>query len=225
MHSATKYIGGHGTSIGGVVVESGKFPWDNGNFPAMTEPFKGYHGIRFYETFGDFAYTMKARFDALRSFGPALSPFNAFLFLQGLETLHLRMQRHCENALAVARFLEEHQGVKWVNYPGLASSDYYELAQKYLHKGASSIVTFGIAGADDAGVKFIENAQFMSHLANIGDAKTLIIHPASTTHRQLNEEERQAAGVTSDMIRISVGLESIDDIQWDLDQALSAAAA
>ena len=225
VHSATKYIGGHGTSIGGVVVESGKFPWDNGNFPAMTEPFKGYHGIRFYETFGDFAYTMKARFDALRSFGPALSPFNAFLFLQGLETLHLRMQRHCENALAVARFLEEHQGVKWVNYPGLASSDYYELAQKYLHKGASSIVTFGIAGADDAGVKFIENAQFMSHLANIGDAKTLIIHPASTTHRQLNEEERQSAGVTSDMIRISVGLESIDDIQWDLDQALSAAAA
>ena len=223
VHSATKYIGGHGTSIGGVVVESGKFPWDNGKFPAMTEPFKGYHGIRFYETFGDFGYTMKARFDALRSFGPALSPFNAFLFLQGLESLHVRMERHCDNALAVAQFLEEHPNVKWVNYPGLASSNYHELAQKYLPKGASSIVTFGIAGGEEAGVKFIEQAQFMSHLANIGDAKTLIIHPASTTHRQLNEDEKLAAGVKPDMIRISVGLESIDDIQWDLDQALSAA--
>jgi len=225
VHSATKYIGGHGTSIGGVVVESGKFPWDNGKFPAMTEPFRGYHGIRFYETFGDFGYTMKARFDALRTFGPALSPFNAFLFLQGLETLHLRMDRHCENALAVARFLEDHAEVKWVKYPGLESSQYYELAQKYLPKGASSIVTFGIAGGSEAGVKFIENAQIMSHLANIGDAKTLIIHPASTTHRQLSEEERLAAGVTPDMIRLSVGLESIEDIQWDLSQALSAAAS
>ena len=210
---------------GGVVVESGKFPWDNGKFPAMTEPFKGYHGIRFFETFGDFGYTMKARFDALRTFGPALSPFNAFLFLQGLETLHVRMDRHCENALGVARFLEDHAAVKWVKYPGLESSQYYELAQKYLPKGVSSIVTFGIAGGSDAGVKFIENAQIMSHLANIGDAKTLIIHPASTTHRQLNEEERLAAGVTPDMIRLSVGLESIDDIQWDLEQALSAAVS
>jgi len=223
VHSATKYIGGHGTSIGGVVVESGKFPWDNGKFPAMTEPFKGYHGIRFYETFGDFGYTMKARYDTLRSFGPAMSPFNAFLFLQGLETLHVRMQRHCENALAVAQFLEDHPKVKWVNYPGLTSSKYHGLAEKYLQKGASSIVTFGIAGGHEAGVSFIEHAQFMSHLANIGDAKTLIIHPASTTHRQLSEEERLSAGVTLDMIRLSVGLESIEDIQWDLDQALSAA--
>lgn len=223
VHSATKYIGGHGTSIGGVVVESGKFPWDNGKFPAMTEPFKGYHGIRFYETFGDFGYTMKARFDALRTFGPALSPFNAFLFLQGLETLHVRMERHCENALAVAKFLEEHPAVSWVNYPGLASSRYHELARKYLPKGASSIVTFGINGGMEAGVKFIEEAQFMSHLANIGDAKTLIIHPASTTHRQLSDEERDAAGVTPDMIRVSVGLESINDILWDIDQALTKA--
>lgn len=225
VHSATKYIGGHGTSIGGVVVESGKFPWDNGKFPAMTEPFKGYHGIRFYETFGDFGYTMKARFDTLRSFGPAMSPFNAFLFLQGLETLHVRMERHCENALAVAQFLEDHPKVKWVNYPGLASSKYHGLAEKYLHKGASSIVTFGVTGGHEAGVSFIEHAQFMSHLANIGDAKTLIIHPASTTHRQLSEEERLSAGVTSDMIRLSVGLESIEDIQWDLDQALRAATS
>jgi len=225
VHSATKYIGGHGTSIGGVVVESGKFPWDNGKFPAMTEPFKGYHGIRFYETFGDFGFTMKARFDALRTFGPALSPFNAFLFLQGLETLHVRMERHCENAMAVAKFLEEHPKVEWVNYPGLASSKYHGLAKKYLPKGASSIVTFGIAGGHEAGVSFIENAQFMSHVANIGDAKTLIIHPASTTHRQLSEEERRSAGVTPDMIRLSVGLESIEDIRWDLDQAITAATS
>jgi O-acetylhomoserine (thiol)-lyase len=225
VHSATKYIGGHGTSMGGVVIESGRFPWDNGKFPAMVEPFKGYHGIRFYETFGDFGYTMKARFDALRSFGPALSPFNAFLLLQGLETLPVRMDRHCANALAVARFLQEHAAVSWVRYPGLPGDRYHELARKYLPAGASSIVSFGIAGGLEAGVKFIENAQLMSHLANIGDAKTLIIHPASTTHRQLSEEERAAAGVAADMIRISVGLESIRDILWDIDQALTAACA
>src|ERR1043166_7848057 len=221
VHSATKYIGGHGTTMGGVIVESGKFAWDNGNFPEMVEPSRGYHGVRFYETFGDFGFTMKARMETLRTFGAALAPFNAFLLLQGLETLHLRMQRHCENALAVARFLQAHAHVPWVNFPGLEDNRYHGLAKKYLPKGASSIMTFGIDGGAPAGVKFIESAQFMSHLANVGDAKTLIIHPASTTHRQLSEEEQVKAGVTPDMIRLSVGLENIDDILWDLDQALA----
>ncbi len=222
VHSATKFIGGHGTSIGGVLVESGKFPWDNGHFPGMTEPSRGYHGVRFYETFGDFGFTMKARCETLRTWGPALSPFNAFLFLQGLETLHVRMDRHCANALAVARFLDAHPRVAWVNYPGLESSPYHDLAARYLPQGASAIMTFGIEGGAEAGVRFIEAARFMSHLANVGDAKTLVIHPASTTHRQLSEDEQRAAGVTPDMIRLSVGLESIDDILWDIDQALSA---
>ena len=221
VHSATKYIGGHGTSIGGVIVESGRFPWDNGNFPEMMEPSRGYHGVRFYETFGDFGYTMKVRCEVLRTFGATLSPFNSFLFLQGLETLAVRMDRHCANALAVAEFLDGHPRVKWVNYPGLAGSRYHELAAKYLPKGASSILTFGIEGGHEAGIKFIEAAQFMSHLANVGDAKTLVIHPASTTHRQLSEEEQITAGVTPDMIRISVGIEGIDDILWDIDQALA----
>ena len=220
VHSATKFIGGHGTSIGGVVVESGRFPWDNGNFPGMMEPSKGYHGVRFYETFGDFGFTMKARCETLRTFGPALSPFNSFLFLQGLETLHVRMERHCENALAVARYLQDHPLATWVNYPSLPDSEYYDLAKKYCPLGASSILTFGVKGGVDAGVKFIENVQFMSHLANVGDAKTLVIHPASTTHRQMNEADQLSAGVTPDMIRISVGLETLDDILWDIDQAL-----
>lgn len=220
VHSATKFICGHGTSIGGVIVESGKFPWDNGNYPSMMEPSKGYHGIRFYETFGDFGYIMKARVETLRTFGPALSPFNSFLFLQGLETLHLRMERHCENALAIAKHLKEHPSITWVYYPGLSDSPYYELAKKYLPKGASSIFTFGIKGGIEAGVKFIENLEILSHLANVGDAKTLIIHPASTTHRQLTEEEQLTAGVTPEMIRISVGLETLDDILWDINQAL-----
>jgi O-acetylhomoserine (thiol)-lyase len=222
VHSATKYIGGHGTTMGGVIVESGKFPWDNGNFPEMVEPSRGYHGVRFHETFGDFGYTMKARMETLRTFGPALSPFNAFLLLQGLETLHVRMERHCENALAVAQFLAAHPRVSWVNYPGLKSSKYYALAQKYLPKGASAVMTFGIKGGQAAGVKFIEAAQFMSHLANVGDAKTLVIHPASTTHRQLSEAEQITAGVTPDMIRLSIGIENLDDILWDIDQALAA---
>ena len=221
VHSATKFIGGHGTSIGGVVVESGKFPWDNGNFPSMMEPSKGYHGVRFYETFGDFGFTMKIRCETLRTLGPSLSPFNAFLFLQGLESLHVRMERHCENALAVARYLQEHPLVSWVSYPSLPDSKYYELAQKYCPLGASAIMTFGVKGGIEAGVKFIENVEFMSHLANVGDAKTLVIHPASTTHRQLNEEEQLGAGVTPDMIRISIGLETLDDILWDIDQALT----
>jgi O-acetylhomoserine (thiol)-lyase len=220
VHSATKFICGHGTSIGGVIVESGKFPWDNGNFPVMMEPSKAYHGVRFYETFGDFGYIMKARVETLRTFGPALSPFNSFLFIQGLETLHLRMERHCSNALAVAKFLKDHPAVTWVNYPGLTDNPYHELAKRYLPKGTGSIFTFGINGGKEAGVRFIESVQLLSHLANVGDAKTLVIHPASTTHRQLTEEEQLTAGVTPDMIRISVGLETIDDIIWDIEQAL-----
>ena len=224
VHSATKYIGGHGTTMGGVLVESGKFPWDNGNFPEMVEPSRGYHGVRFYETFGDFGFTMKARMETLRTLGSALSPFNAFMLLQGLETLHVRMDRHCANALAVAQLLEAHPSVSWVNYPGLNSNKYFALAQKYLPKGASAVMTFGIKGGAAAGVKFIEAAQFMSHLANVGDAKTLVIHPASTTHRQLSEAEQIKAGVTPDMIRLSIGIENIDDIVWDISQALAAAA-
>lgn len=219
-HSATKFICGHGTSIGGVVIESGSFPWDNGNFPAMVEPSKGYHGVRFYETFGDFAFTMKARCETLRTLGPTLSPFNSFLFLQGLETLPVRMDRHVANARAVAAHLEQHNAVSWVRFADLESSPYHGLAKRYLPKGSGAVLTFGIKGGQAAGIKFIEGVQFLSHLANIGDAKTLVIHPASTTHRQLSEEEQIAAGVFPDMIRLSVGLEALDDILWDIDQAL-----
>jgi O-acetylhomoserine (thiol)-lyase len=222
VHSATKYIGGHGTSIGGVIIDSGRFPWHKGQFPQLLEPSKGYHGIRFYETFGDFAYIMKARVEGLRDFGPALSPFNAFLFLQGLETLKLRMECHSANALAVARHLCRHPLVTWVNYPGLPSSPYHELARRYLPRGAGGILTFGIRGGYDAARRFIESLQLFSHLANVGDAKSLVIHPASTTHQQLSEEEKLACGITNDMIRLSVGLEEIEDILWDLDQALEA---
>ncbi len=224
VHSATKYLGGHGTTMGGVIVESGRFKWDNGNFPEMTEPSPGYHGVRFYETFGDFGYTMKARMEIMRTFGPALAPLNAWLLLQGIESLHVRMERHCANAMAVAKFLKGHKQVAWVNYPGLPSSKYHALARKYLPKGASGLLNFGVKGGAKAGEKFIEAAQFMSHLANIGDAKTLIIHPASTTHRQMSNEEQLKAGVAPDMVRISVGIESLDDILWDIDQALTAAS-
>jgi O-acetylhomoserine (thiol)-lyase len=222
VHSATKFIGGHGTSMGGVVVESGKFPWDNGKFPGMTEPSPGYHGVKFYETFGDFGFTMKARMEILRVFGPSIAPFNSWLLLQGLETLPVRMERHCENAMKVARFLESHAKVSWVNYPGLAGNRYHALAQRYMPKGAGSLLSFGIKGGYAAGVKFIEALQFVSHLANIGDAKSLVIHPASTTHRQLSEEDQVKAGVPPDMVRLSIGLETIDDILWDLDRALAA---
>ncbi len=221
VHSATKFIGGHGTSIGGVLVESGRFPWDNGRFPGMTEPSDGYHGVKFYETFGDFSFTMKARVETLRTLGPALAPFNSWMFLQGLETLPLRMERHCENALKVAMFLRDHPAVNWVRYPSLPGDQHHERARKYYPRGASSIMSFGIKGGQAAGVKFIENVQFLSHLANVGDAKSLVIHPASTTHRQMSEEQQIAAGVGPDMIRISVGLETADDILWDLDQALA----
>jgi O-acetylhomoserine (thiol)-lyase len=220
VHSATKYIGGHGTTMGGVIVESGKFDWGNGKFPEFTSPSPGYHGVIFHETFGDFGYTMKARMEIMRTFGPALSPMNAWLLLQGLESLPLRMDRHCSNALAVAKFLKDHPRVAWVNYPGLPGSKYYKLAQKYFPKGASGLLNFGVKGGAKAGEKFIDAAQFMSHLANIGDAKTLIIHPASTTHRQMSDEDQLKAGVKPDMVRMSVGIESIDDILWDIDQAL-----
>ena len=222
VHSATKFIGGHGTSIGGAIVDSGKFRWDNGKFPGMTEPSKGYHGIRFYETFGNFAWIMKARVESLRDMGPALSPFNSFLFLQGLETLGLRMERHVANARAVAEFLAGHPAVAWVNYPSLADSPYNKLAQKYLPKGSGAIFTFGVKGGLDAGRAFIESLQLFSHLANVGDAKSLVIHPASTTHAQMSEEEQRAGGITPDMIRLSIGLEDADDLIWDLDQALQA---
>jgi O-acetylhomoserine (thiol)-lyase len=223
VHSATKFLGGHGTSMGGVVIESGKFPWDNGKFPSMTEPSAGYHGVRFYETFGDFGFTMKARMEVLRVFGPTIAPFNAWLLLQGIETLPVRMDRHVANATGVAEFLRGHRKVAWVNYPGLADNPYHALAKKYLPKGAGSLLSFGIRGGYDAAVKFIEGLQFVSHLANIGDAKSLVIHPASTTHRQLADEDLVKAGVPKDMVRLSIGLESLDDILWDLDQALSKA--
>ena len=225
IHSATKFIGGHGTTMGGVVVESGKFPWGNGKYPMMTEPSRGYHGVIFHETFGDFGYTMKCRMETMRTLGPVLSPFSAWILLQGLETLHVRVERHVGNAVAVANFLQDHPRVSWVNYPGLPGSQYHALAKKYLPKGSGSIMTFGIKGGMQAGVKFIEALQFFSHLANVGDAKTLVIHPASTTHRQLSEEDQVNAGVGADMIRLSIGIEDINDILWDLDQALAQSTA
>ncbi len=220
VHSATKFICGHGTSMGGIVVESGKFDWGNGNFPDMTEPSEGYHGVKFWETFGDFAYTMKVRCETLRTLGPTLSPFNSFMMLQGLETLPVRMDRHVENTRKVVEFLKQSKRVNWIKYAGDVDSPWYSLAQKYLPKGAGSVLTFGIEGGQKAGAKFIESVQFLSHLANIGDAKTLVIHPSSTTHRQLNEEEQIQAGISPDMIRLSVGLESANDIIWDIEQAL-----
>ncbi len=222
VHSATKFIGGHGTSIGGVIIDSGKFPWNEGNFPQLKEPSPGYHGLRFTETFGELAFIIKCRVEGLRDLGPCVSPFNSFLFLQGLETLAMRMERHSSNAQTIAEHLSKHKAVTWVNHPGLPSSPYRELAKKYLPKGCGAIFTFGIQGGLEAGKKFIEALQLFSHLANVGDAKSLVIHPASTTHQQLSESDQQAAGVTPDMVRLSVGLEDVDDLIWDLDQALAA---
>jgi O-acetylhomoserine (thiol)-lyase len=229
IHSTTKFIGGHGTSIGGIVVDSGKFDWGNGNFPDFTEPDPSYHGLKFWEVFGNFpglgnvAFIIKLRVQLLRDLGPAMSPFNAFQFLQGLETLHLRMERHSTNTLAVAHFLEKHPNVSWVNYPGLTTHPSHALAKKYHHRGLyGAILGFGIKGGMDAGKKFIDHVKLFSHLANIGDAKSLVIHPASTTHQQLTPEERLATGVTDDFVRLSVGLEHVDDITADLDQALRA---
>ena len=229
VHSATKYLGGHGTTLAGVLVESGKFPWDNGKFPGMTEPSPSFHGVKFYETFGDFGFTMRARMEVLRVYGATLSPFSAWQILQGTESLHVRMERHCSNARRVAEFLKSHPLVSWVNYPGLPDHSQYDLVQKQMRQvdgapGASGLMAFGVKGGLAAGVRFIEAAQFMSHLANIGDTRTLIIHPASTTHRQLDAEQQLSAGVLPDMVRLSVGIEHIDDILWDIDQALSASA-
>ncbi|MCH8075658.1 MAG: O-acetylhomoserine aminocarboxypropyltransferase/cysteine synthase [SAR324 cluster bacterium] len=223
VQSATKFIGGHGTSMGGLIVDSGKFPWDNGTFPGMVEPSPGYHGMRYYETFGDFAYIMKVRVEQLRDYGPALSPFNSFLLLQGLETLHLRMERHVQNAVKVVDFLDAHPQVRWVNYPTLPDSPYKALAQKYLPKGAGSIFTFGVEGGFEAGRDFLNALRLFSHLANVGDAKSLALHPASTTHQQLGAAEMAAGGITQDMIRLSIGLEDPEDLLWDLEQALQAA--
>jgi O-acetylhomoserine (thiol)-lyase len=223
VYSATKFIGGHGTSLGGLIVDSGKFDWTNGKFPLIADPEPSYHGLNFVEALkpvGNVAYILKARVTLLRDLGPALSPFNAFLFLQGLETLHLRMPRHCENALAVALYLEKHPKVNWINYPGLASSPEKVRAAKYLPKGAGAILGFGVKGGIEAGKKFINSLQLISHLANVGDAKTLAIHPASTTHQQLSPEEQLATGVTPDFIRLSIGIEHIDDILADIEQAL-----
>ncbi|WP_088185909.1 homocysteine synthase [Desulfosporosinus sp. FKA] len=222
VHSATKFIGGHGTSIGGVIVDSGNFNWHNGKFLGLSEPDPSYHGIVYTEACGRAAYITKARVSLLRDTGAALSPFNSFLFLQGLETLPLRMERHVENAQKVAEFLNRHQFVTWVNYPSLTDSPYHTLAQKYLPKGAGSIFTFGVKGGLREGEKFINKLQLFSHLANVGDAKSLVIHPASTTHQQLDEASQRAAGISPDMIRLSIGLETIDDLLYDLDQALSA---
>ena len=228
IHSATKYLGGHGTTLAGVIVESGRFPWDNGKFPGMTEPSVGYHGVKFWETFGDFAFTMRARMENLRVFGATLAPTSAWQILQGIETLPLRMERHCRNALAVARHLQNHPKVSWVHYPGLPDHPQHALVQKQMRSvdgvpGGSGLLVFGVKGGLPAGVRFIESARFMSHLANIGDTRTLIIHPASTTHRQLDEAQQIKAGVLPDMVRMSVGLEHIDDILWDIDQALDRA--
>lgn len=226
VYSATKFIGGHGTSIGGIIVDSGKFNWENGRFPLITEPDPSYHGINFVEALrplGNIAYIIKARVTLLRDVGPALSPFNAFQFLQGLETLHLRMARHSENALQVARHLERHPKVSWVSYPGLDSSPEKARATKYLPRGAGAIIGFGIAGGAAAGAKFINSLKMVSHLANIGDAKTLAIHPATTTHQQLSEDEQRATGVTPDYIRLSIGIEHVDDVIADIDQALARA--
>ena len=229
--SATKFIGGHGTSIGGVIVDSGNFNWGNGKFPQYTEPDPSYHGLNYWETFGDFpeagniAYIIRARVRLLRDIGAALSPFNSFLFLQGLETLELRVQKHSENALTVANFLKNHPSVNWVSYPGLEDDPAHELAAKYLKGGYSSIIGFGIKGGLEAGKKFIENVKLLSHLANIGDAKSLVIHPASTTHQQLTKEQQETTGVTEDFIRLSIGLEDVQDIIADIDQALSKSAS
>jgi O-acetylhomoserine (thiol)-lyase len=224
VHSATKYLAGHGTTLGGVVVEAGKFPWDNGKFPGMTEPSPGYHGVKFYETFGDFGFSMRCRMESLRVFGAALSPMSAWQILQGVETLPLRMERHCSNALKVAEFLRAHPAVAWVNYPGLSDHPQHELLMRQM-SGASGLLAFGVKGGVDRGVRFIESTQFLSHLVNIGDTRSLVSHPASTTHRQLDAQQQLAAGVKPDMVRISVGLEHIDDILWDIDQALAKATS
>jgi O-acetylhomoserine (thiol)-lyase len=221
VHSATKFLGGHGTSIGGIIVDSGKFVWTD-KFPAITQPSPGYHGMKFAEVFGPLAYIIKVRVEGLRDFGPCISPFNSFLFIQGIETLKYRMEAHSKNALAVAEWLGKQKAISWVKYPGLKDSPYYAVAQKYMPLGQGSIVTFGIKGGTAAGAKLIDHAKIFSHLANLGDAKSLIIHPASTTHQQLSDSQQEEAGVTKDLVRISVGIEDVEDLIWDLEQAIAA---
>jgi O-acetylhomoserine (thiol)-lyase len=224
VHSATKFLGGHGTSIGGIIVDSGKFPWSD-KYAAVTKPSPGYHGMVFSEVFGPLAWIIKVRVEGLRDFGPCMSPFNSFLFIQGIETLQFRMDAHSRNALEVAEWLGKQPAITWVKYPGLKDSPYYGLSQKYLPKGQGSIVTFGIKGGAEAGRKLIDNVKIFSHLANLGDAKSLIIHPSTTTHQQLSDQQQLAAGVSKDLVRISVGIEDVDDLIWDLEHAIAASQA
>ena len=224
VHSMTKFLGGHGTSMGGVVVESGAFEWNqNDKYPAMTQPDPAYHGLTFYETFGDFGFTMKARAVSLRDLGPTLAPMNAFFILTGIETLPLRMERHVANAKRVAEFLDAHPAVSWVSYAGLPSSPQHDLAMKYMPAGVGPVFTFGVKGGYEAGIGVVENCELLSHLANVGDTRSLVLHPASTTHRQLTDEQRAAAGAGDDVVRLSIGIETVDDIIADLDQALAKA--
>jgi O-acetylhomoserine (thiol)-lyase len=223
VHSLTKFMGGHGNSIGGIIVDGGKFNWGNGKFPQLAEPSRAYHGMKFHEVFGNLAFIIRARVEGLRDLGPCISPFNSFLFLQGIETLGMRMDRHLSNTLAVAQHLEGHGQVSWVKYPSLPASPYYEVAQKYTPKGGGAVFSFGIKGGYEAGRAFIDNLKLFSHLANVGDCRSLVIHPASTTHQQMSDAEQEAAGVTRDLVRLSIGLEDLDDILWDLDQALQIA--
>ena len=225
VHSLTKFMGGHGTSIGGIIVDGGKFDWSKSNHPLLNKPSPAYHGLVFAEALGPIAFIIRARVEGLRDLGPCVSPFNSFLFLQGIETLGMRMERHVANAIAVAKYLENHQHIMWVNYPGLPSSRYHALAQKYLPKGPSAVFSFGIKGGFDAARKFVDNLKIFSHLANVGDARSLVIQPSATTHQQLNADQQRAAGVSPEMVRVSVGLEDLADLEWDLSQALSASQA
>ncbi|HEY3939138.1 MAG TPA: O-acetylhomoserine aminocarboxypropyltransferase/cysteine synthase family protein [Bryobacteraceae bacterium] len=221
VHSLTKFMGGHGNSIGGIIVDGGKFPWNNGKFPNFTEPSRAYHGMKFWETFQNISFIIRARVEGLRDMGACLSPFNSFLFLQGIETLGMRLDRHLQNALAVAKYLEGHRLVAWVKYASLPSSPYYKLAQKYTPAGAGAVFSFGLKGGYEAGKKFIDKLKIFSHLANVGDSRSLVIHPASTTHQQLGAAEQEAAGITPELVRLSIGLEDLDDLIWDIDQALA----
>jgi len=221
VHSLTKFMGGHGNSIGGIIVDGGKFPWNNGKFPGFTEPSRAYHGMKFWDTFQNISFIIKARVEGLRDIGPCVSPFNSFLFLQGIETLSLRMDRHLQNTLAVARHLENHKQVAWVKYASLPSSPYYALAQKYTPEGAGAVFSFGLKGGYEAGKRVIDKLKIFSHLANVGDVRSLVIHPASTTHQQLAAAEQAAAGVSPELVRLSIGLEDVEDLIWDLDQALA----
>jgi O-acetylhomoserine (thiol)-lyase len=226
VHSLTKFMGGHGNSIGGIIVTGTNFDWSKGKFPMLTTPSPAYHGMNFFEVFGNLAFIIRARVEGLRDMGPCISPFNAFLLIQGIETLGPRMDRHLANAQAVAEHLEKHKHVAWVRFPGLKSSPYHALAKKYTPRGAGAVFSFGIRNATrETGKKFVDSLKLFSHLANVGDARSLVIHPASTTHQQLSEEQQAAAGVSADLIRLSIGIEDLDDILWDLDQALDAARA